>query len=349
MGNKIRVLLVDDSQLFREVAAKLISHDDNIEVVATAGDPYEARDRIIEYKPDVMVLDIEMPRMNGITFLEKLIPQFPLPVVVCSSTPAKAFSALEAGAVDYVCKPHITNSEELSQFARDLILHIKSANKATTVRCGNVVYNVMHFSESVKVSKNDAIIAIGGSTGATEAVPRILSGFGKDTPPVVVVVHMPENFTEIYAQRLRQQFPELDIEEAKHGARLYNGKVIIAAGKRHLRVYKDENGYYISSLAGAKVSGHCPSVDVLFDSVSKCAKKNAIAVLLTGMGSDGAKGLGQIRDSGGFTIAQDKESCVVYGMPQVAVENGAVDKQIELDKIADAVLDKIKVGDYGNN
>lgn len=349
MGSKIRVLLVDDSQLFREVAAKLISHDDNIEVVATAGDPYEARDKIIEYKPDVMVLDIEMPKMNGITFLEKLIPQFPIPVVICSSTPTKAFAALEAGAVDYVCKPHITSSDELNKFAQSMILHVKSANKATTVRCGKVVYNVMHYSEEKKTSKSDAIIAIGGSTGATEAVPRILKGFGRDTPPVVVVVHMPENFTGIYAQRLRQQFPELDIEEAKHAARLNMGKVIIAAGKKHMRVYKDEGGYYISSLGGTKVSGHCPSVDVLFESVAKCAKKNAIGVLLTGMGSDGAKGLGQIRDSGGFTIAQDKESCVVYGMPQVAMENGAVDKQITLDKIADAIMDKMKVSDHGNN
>lgn len=341
LKSKIRVLLVDDSQLFREVAAKLISHDDRIEVIATAGDPYEARDKIIEYKPDVMVLDIEMPKMNGIKFLEKLIPQFPLPVVICSSTPLNAFAALEAGAVDYVCKPHITSSDELNAFANELIVRIKSANSATTVRSGNVVYNVMH-RNNARLSKSETIIAIGGSTGATEAVPRILCGFDSNTPPVVVVVHMPENFTAIYAQRLRQQFPELDITEARHGEYIHKGSVSIAAGKRHLRVFKDENGYFITSLAGKKVSGHCPSVDVMFESVAACGKKNAVGVLLTGMGSDGANGLKAIMDNGGYTIAQDEESCVVYGMPRVALESGAVSKQIKLDKIAEEILRKVK-------
>ncbi len=340
-SSKIRVLLVDDSKLFREVAAKLISHDDRIEVIATAGDPYEARDKIIEYKPDVMVLDIEMPKMNGIRFLEQLIPQFPLPVVICSSTPLNAFAALEAGAVDYVCKPHITSSDELNAFAGELIVRIKSANAATTVRAGSVVYNVMH-RNPLKTAKNSRIIAIGGSTGATEAVPRILRGFNADTPPVVVVVHMPENFTAIYAQRLRQQFPELDIMEAKHGEYIHNGSVAIAAGKRHLKVFKDENGYFITSLAGKKVSGHCPSVDVMFESVAACGKKNALAVLLTGMGSDGANGLKMIKDAGGFTVVQDEESCVVYGMPRVALEKGAACKQVQLDSIAETLLRKIK-------
>ncbi len=349
MNGKIRVLLVDDSKLFREVATKLMSHDDMIEIVASAGDPYEARDKIIEYKPDVMVLDIEMPKMNGITFLEKLIPQFPIPVVVCSSTPVNAFAALEAGAVDYVRKPHIKTSDELYAFAQELNCRVKTANTAKSVRSGSIVYTIKHCSENITASQSDELIAIGGSTGATEAVPEILKGFGRNTPPVVVVVHMPESFTAIYAQRLYQQFPELEVEEARHGTYLKRGSVIVAAGKKHMRVFRDDKGYFVTSHSGEKVSGHCPSVDVLFESVAACAKSAAIAVLLTGMGSDGAAGLKHIRDSGGYTIGQDKESCVVYGMPQVAMENGAVIKQLPLEKIADEVNARLKVGEYENN
>ncbi len=337
MKDRIRVLVVDDSPLFREVAAKLMSHDERIEIVATAGDPYEARDKLLEYKPDVMVLDIEMPKMNGITFLEKLIPQFAIPVVICSSTPINAFAAIEAGAVDYVRKPLITNTEELNSFAQELNLRVKVASTAQTVRSKNVVYKVVAPSATPNKSTGDTLIAIGGSTGATEAVPVILSGINRNSPPIIVVVHMPENFTTIYAQRLRQQFPELDICEARNGMYLKNGSVTIAAGKRHMRAYHDDKGYFITSLMGEKVSGHCPSVDVLFESVAHCARENAIGIILTGMGSDGAKGLLAIKENGGYTIAQDKESCVVYGMPLVAIENGAVSKQVPLDMIAQEI------------
>lgn len=337
MKDRIRVLVVDDSPLFREVAAKLMSHDERIEIVATAGDPYEARDKLLEYKPDVMVLDIEMPKMNGITFLEKLIPQFAIPVVICSSTPINAFAAIEAGAVDYVRKPLITNTDELNSFAQELNLRVKVASTAQTVRSKNVVYKVVKQPLPTKDSTGDKLIAIGGSTGATEAVPVILSGITRNSPPVLVVVHMPENFTSIYAQRLRQQFPELDICEARNGMYLKNGSVTIAAGKRHMRAYHDDKGYFITSLMGEKVSGHCPSVDVMFESVAHCAKENAVGVILTGMGSDGAKGLLSIKENGGFTIAQDKESCVVYGMPLVALESGAVTKQLPLNKIAEEI------------
>lgn len=340
MKNRIRVLVVDDSPLFREVAAKLMSHDERIEIVATAGDPYEARDKLLEYKPDVMVLDIEMPKMNGITFLEKLIPQFPIPVVICSSTPINAFAAVEAGAVDYVRKPLITSTEELNAFAQELNLRVKVASTAQTVRSGNTVYKVVKQSNEQSADKSERLIAIGGSTGATEAVFEILKDFTRNSPPAVVVVHMPESFTSIYAQRLRQQFPELDIEEARNGMYLKNGSVTIAAGSRHMRVYKDDKGYYITSLMGEKVSGHCPSVDVMFESVANCAGENAIGVILTGMGSDGAKGLRQIRDYGGYTVGQDKDTSVVYGMPLVAFENGAVVRQLPLQKIGQDILSK---------
>ncbi len=340
MKNRIRVLVVDDSPLFREVAAKLMSHDERIEIVATAGDPYEARDKLLEYKPDVMVLDIEMPKMNGITFLEKLIPQFPLPVVICSSTPINAFAAVEAGAVDYVRKPLITSTEELNAFAQELNLRVKVASTAQTVRSGNTVYKVVKQSNEQSADKSERLIAIGGSTGATEAVPEILKSFTRNSPPAAVVVHMPESFTSIYAQRLRQQFPELDIEEARNGMYLRNGSVTIAAGSRHMRVYKDDKGYYITSLMGEKVSGHCPSVDVMFESVANCAGENAVGVILTGMGSDGAKGLRLIRDYGGYTVGQDKDTSIVYGMPLVAFENGAVVKQLPLQKIGQDILSK---------
>ncbi|MBP1572527.1 MAG: chemotaxis-specific protein-glutamate methyltransferase CheB [Oscillospiraceae bacterium] len=340
MKSKIRVLVVDDSPLFREVAAKLMSHDERIEIVATAGDPYEARDKLLEHKPDVMVLDIEMPKMNGITFLEKLIPQFPIPVVICSSTPINAFAAVEAGAVDYVRKPLITSTEELNSFAQELNLRVKVASTAQTIRSGNTIYKVMKQPEQQPNELGDRLIAIGGSTGATEAVPEILKDFTRNTAPVVVVVHMPENFTTIYAQRLRQQFPELIIEEARNGMYLKKGSVTIAAGNRHMRVYKDDKGYYITSLMGEKVSGHCPSVDVLFESVAASAGENAVAAILTGMGSDGAKGLRAIRDNGGYTIGQDKETSVVYGMPYVAFENGAVVKQLPLSKIGKEIISR---------
>lgn len=341
--NKIRVLVVDDSPVIRQTFQKLLEDDAEIEVVATAGDAYEARDAIVKLKPDVMTLDIEMPRMNGIQFLKKLIPQFPIPVVVCSSLPINTFEALEAGAVDYVKKPVITSSDSLKKFGEDLVNRVKTAVTAKVIKAGKHVYQVKDRRHERKIlNAENKLIAIGGSTGATEALPVIVSQFDENTPPCVVVIHMPEGFTKLYAQRLGASCPNSEVIEAKSGMYVKKGMVVIATGNKHMKVFKDKNGYFITCSSGKKVSGHCPSVDVMFDSVASCAKENACAVIMTGMGADGAKGLGHIKEAGGFTIGQDEESCLVYGMPKVAYTYGAVEVQAPLDEIADVIYQKLR-------
>ena len=341
--SKIRVLVVDDSPLIRQTFQKLLEVDDNIEVVATAGDAYEARDAIVKHKPDVMTLDIEMPRMNGIQFLKKLIPQFPLPVIVCSSLPINTFDALEAGAVDYVRKPVITSTDSLKKFGEDLVGRVKVAVTAKVIKAGKYVFQVKERkNEKAPINVEGKLIAIGGSTGATEALPVIVSQFDENTPPCVVVIHMPEGFTNLYAQRLGASCPGVKVMEAKSGMYVKKGMVVIAPGNKHLKVFKDSNGYFITCSSGKKVSGHCPSVDVMFESVATCAKNNAYAAILTGMGADGAKGLLSIRNSGGFTVGQDEESCLVYGMPKVAYTYGAVEVQAKLEDIAEVIYNKLR-------
>lgn len=344
MNNKIRALVVDDSPLIRQTFTKLLERDGEIEVVATAGDAYEARDAIVKLRPDVVTLDIEMPRMNGIQFLKKLIPQFPIPVIVCSSLPINTFEALEAGAVDYVRKPVITSSESLNKFGEDLCARVKVAVTARVIKAGKYVYHVKERKRTAgeKISAEGKIIAIGGSTGATEALPVVVSQFDENTPPCVVVLHMPEGFTNLYAQRLAQNCPGVHVMEAKPGMYVKKGMVVIAAGNKHMRVFKDSSGYFITCDGGKKVSGHCPSVDVMFESVAQCAKANAFGVILTGMGADGAKGLASIRSAGGFTIGQNEESCLVYGMPKVAYSYGGVCVQASLEDIADIIYNKLK-------
>ncbi|MBE6836923.1 MAG: chemotaxis-specific protein-glutamate methyltransferase CheB [Ruminococcus sp.] len=340
--SKIRVLIVDDSPLIRQTFQKLLEADESIEVIATAGDAYEARDAIVKYKPDVMTLDIEMPRMNGIQFLKKLIPQFPLPVIVCSSLPINTFDALEAGAVDYVRKPVITSTESLKRFGEDLVSRVKVAVTAKVIKAGKYVFQVKERKHEKPINVEDKIIAIGGSTGATEALPVIVSQFDENTPPCVVVIHMPEGFTNLYAQRLEASCPGVKVMEAKSGMYVKKGMVVIAQGNKHMKVFKDSNGYFITCSSGKRVSGHCPSVDVMFESVAGCAKGNAYAAILTGMGSDGARGLLSIRNNGGFTVGQDEESCLVYGMPKVAFTGGAVCVQAKLEDIADVIYNKLR-------
>ncbi len=340
--DKIRVLVVDDSPLIRQTFQKLLEGDENIEVVATAGDAYEARDAIVKFKPDVMTLDIEMPRMNGIQFLKKLIPQFPIPVVVVSSLPISTFDALEAGAVDYIKKPVITSADSLQKFGDDLICRVKTAVTAKVIRAGKCVYQVKERSHDKRIHNAEGkIIAIGGSTGATEALPVIVSQFDENTPPCVIVIHMPEGFTKLYAQRLASACPHSQVVEAKSGMYVKKGMVVIATGNKHMKVFRDKSGYFITCSSGKKVSGHCPSVDVMFESVSICAKENACGVILTGMGSDGARGLGLIKDAGGFTVGQDEETSLVYGMPKVALAYGAVQVQAGLEEIADVIFHKL--------
>jgi len=335
---KIRVLVVDDSRFFREVLEKGINSDPSLTVVAQAGDPYEARDAIIKYRPDVMVLDIEMPRMNGIDFLRKLMPQYPVATVMVSAFESKGPEAKMAGAVDFAVKPKNGSQGQLEEFIKtELNTKIKLASTVKVGSFKHLAYNNSNFS-ATHLSNNskddiDMIVAIGASTGGTEALAKVISGFGPDIPGTVVVQHMPPGFTAMYAERLNNQ-SRVYVKEAKTGDILEKGMVLIAPGDAHLRVTKVNGVYRAECKTEARVSGHCPSVDVLFQSVAKAAGNKAIGVILTGMGADGAKGLLQMRRAGAETIGQDEASCVVYGMPKVAYEIGAVKYQMGLDNIA---------------
>ncbi|HEX9062166.1 MAG TPA: chemotaxis response regulator protein-glutamate methylesterase [Clostridia bacterium] len=335
MHRKIKVLIVDDSMVFREFLAKGISKDNMIEVVATASDPYSARDKILEFEPDVMTLDVEMPRMNGIEFLKRLLPQYTIPVVVVSSVSENVFDALNAGAVDFVTKTDLTgkNAEGL---INELITKIKIASVAK-VSMGKS--NVMQAGNTQKLCKGcgETVIAIGASTGGTEATYSILKNLPGDMPGIVVVQHMPPVFTRMYAERLNTSC-RLEVREAKDGDRLSPGKVFIAAGDYHMRIKKAGGSYLIESAKGEKVNGHCPSVDVLFDSVAQYAGGNSIGIILTGMGRDGASGLLKMRKKGARTIGQDEASSVVYGMPKVAYDIGAVERQVTLNNIHQVLI-----------
>ena len=329
----IRVLIVEDSIVFRELLVQNLKRDPAIQVVATAKDPYEARDAIIQYKPDVMTLDVELPRMNGIDFLRKLMPQYPLPVVVISSLSDKVFDALNAGAVDFVAKPAISNRAQLEDFIRnELMVQIKIAS---TAKISNIKKNVM-MSEQQYLSpkgKNN-IIAIGASTGGTEAIFSVVKDFGTDIPGVVVTQHMPPGFTSMYAKRLNDQC-RIKVKEAQTGDVVLPGHLLLApGGDMHMHLVKVNGTYQVECKKGPKVNGHCPSVDVLFESVAKTAGANAVGIILTGMGGDGAKGLLAMRKAGAKTIGQDESTCVVYGMPKVAYDLGAVQYQEKLNDIA---------------
>lgn len=330
---RIRVLVVDDSMFFRELLIKTLSKDPALEIVAGARDAFEARDAIIKYRPDVMTLDVEMPRMSGIEFLRKLMPQYPMPVVMISSLSDKVFDALNAGAVDFMAKPAYRDRKMLEEFIlKELPVKIKIAS---TAKIGNLKKTIAPAcGASMSVENKDLIVAIGASTGGTEAIATIIKDFDTDIPGVVVVQHMPAGFTEMYAKRLNDQCRVL-VREAKHGDKVVQGQVLIApGGDSQMRVVKVNGSYQIDLKPGPKVSGHCPSVDVMFESVAQCAKDRALGIILTGMGGDGAKGLLAMHKAGARTIGQDEASCVVYGMPRVAYELGAVETQEKLTDIA---------------
>ena len=394
MMKRIKLLVVDDSILFREVLARYINQDDMIEVVGKAGDAYSARDMIIQYEPDVMTLDLEMPRMDGIAFLKKLLPQYYISTIAVSGSEERKDACIEAGAVEFLAKPHTRTSSEMATFAAELCRAIRRAykhanpnatissepsfaaktapkssssvitNAANTVQFAQKAKEqVSHAKNSIfasnvrkevnenpalsnnyvkhtKLKKSEAIIALGASTGGTEALEQVIRLFPEDTPPVIVVQHMPAGFTKLYADRLNHSC-KMEVKEAVDGERLRRGLVIVGAGEHHLRLCKDRQGYYVSSKPGEKVSGHCPSVDVMFTSVAEVAGPLSIGAILTGMGKDGAEGLLKMRQAGAFTIGQDKETCVVYGMPMEAYNIGAVEVQAPLYKISDLILNNL--------
>ncbi|MCI8521947.1 MAG: chemotaxis response regulator protein-glutamate methylesterase [Lachnospiraceae bacterium] len=332
----IRVLVVDDSIMFRNMLVQGLNADPNIEVVAEAEDAYAARDAIIKFKPDVMTLDVELPRMNGIEFLRRLMPQYPIPVVMISALNNKVFDALEAGAVDFVNKPSNLNRAQLNDFlAQELATKVKIASTAKVGRLKRV--DPVTVSTGIAtVGSKDSIVAIGASTGGTEAIYEVVKGFKRDIPGVVIVQHMPPGFTKMYAERLNNQC-EVAVKEAQTGDRVLPGQVLIAPGDKHMRLVKVAGAYQVECNGTDRVNGHCPSVEVLFNSVAKVAGKNAIGVILTGMGGDGAKGLLAMKNAGAQTIGQDEASCVVYGMPKVAYDIGAVQYRMTLTAIAGKV------------
>ncbi|MEG0962321.1 MAG: chemotaxis response regulator protein-glutamate methylesterase [Lachnospiraceae bacterium] len=329
---KIKVLVVDDSIVFRNLLVNGLNEDSKIEVVAQAGNAYAARDAILKYHPDIMTLDIEMPGMNGIEFLKKLIPQYPIPVVMVSALDKKVFDAMAAGAIDFVYKPSAMDHKAIQEFIRkELAVKVKIASTVTA--------NKLKHQSSVKVNalsgvdSGERIIAIGASTGGTEAICEVLKQFGKDIPGVVVVQHMPPGFTKMYAQRLNEQC-QVEVKEAETGDKVEAGKVLLAPGDRQMRLIKINETYQVECRIGEKVNGHCPSVDVLFQSVARAAGNIAIGVILTGMGGDGAKGLLEMREAGACTIGQNESSCIIYGMPKIAYDIGAVQYQMDLSAVA---------------
>lgn len=334
---KIRVLIVDDSMLFRKTLEQGLSQDPRIEVIGSAVDPMDAMNKINQLQPDVVTMDVEMPKMNGIDFIKRLIPIHPIPVVVVSSLPLNVLDALSAGAVDFVKKPAVKSPNDVKNFINDLSLKIKIASTARVRRPAAAPTPHPLSLSSLSASADNTIIAIGASTGGTEAILSVVRDLPASTPGIIVVQHMPPVFTNMYAQRLNR-ICKMNVKEAANNDRIERGRILIAAGEYHLRLARDARGYYVKSEQGPKVSGHCPSVDVMFESVASVAGRNAVGVILTGMGQDGANGLLKMRQSGAHTIGQDKESCVVYGMPMVAFQLGGVVRQLPLDKISDEII-----------
>lgn len=338
---KISVFIVDDSVLFRNILSVFLHQDNDLHVLGSEGDPLVALETVQSIKPDVIVLDVEMPKISGVEFLKRLMPIMPIPVVVVTAMPMEAIGALEAGAVEFVRKPDARGADRMKVFTEELKVAIKIAAKSE-VKHLRLATNRPVLPKTINGNiRTDRILAIGASTGGTDAIKAVVEDMPKDSPPMVIVIHMPPKFTQMYAERLNR-LCKIEVREAQDGDRLKPGLALVGAGGLQLRIAKDNKGYYVTCIEGEKVSGHCPSVDVLFTSVAEVAKDKAVGVILTGMGRDGADGLLKMRKQGAYTIGQDKESCVVYGMPMVAFNIGAVEKQCSLEEISTEICSYLK-------
>jgi two-component system chemotaxis response regulator CheB len=336
-----RVLIVDDSSLMRNLLTAVLSDDPEIEVVGTASDPFVARDRIKELNPDVITLDVEMPRMDGVTFLRKIMTLRPTPVVMVSSlTQAGAditLEALEIGAVDFVAKPVADITHAMEALTAEICAKVKTAARTRVkARPETVVKRVV--SRKRMIDPSSKLIAIGASTGGVEALKSLLMDLVPDGPPILITQHMPERFTAAFASRLNRECP-MRVFEAANGQRIEPGAAYIAPGNKHLELMRDGTHYACRLTDDPPVSGHRPSVDVLFRSVARIAGPRTIAAILTGMGKDGAEGMLELRNANAVTLGQDESTSLVYGMPRVAFERGAVMRQYPLDELADAILD----------
>lgn len=340
---KIKVLVVDDSALVRDILAQGLAMDPAIEVVGVASDPFIARDKIVRLKPDVLTLDVEMPRMDGLEFLRHLMPQYPLPVIIVSALTRKGaaitLAALEAGAVDVVTKPSTDIARSLNVMLGDLRNKVKIAASANVSawRANQKSSIPVRTDSQALAESTDKVIAVGASTGGTEAIRKILQSFPTTIPGVVVVQHMPVEFTRHFADSLND-LCAMEVKEAKTGDRVLPGRALIAPGDRHMTVRRSGGTYLVNCQPGEKVCGHCPSVEVLFQSVAKYVGANAIGLMLTGMGSDGANGMLAMRQAGARTIAQDETTSVVFGMPKVAYERGGAEYLLPLGVIPLTVM-----------
>jgi len=342
----IRVLVVDDSAVMRQVLTEILSQDGEIEVVGTASDPYNAREKILRLNPDVLTLDVEMPRMDGLTFLEKLMRAHPMPVLMVSSLTQKdcdtTVRALELGAIDYVTKPQLDVRSGTLEQADEIVSKVKIAAQAHVRRRTATSGRIAAARPAAKLPAigfrtTHKVIAVGASTGGTEALVRFLEPMPADSPGIVIVQHMPAGFTTSFAARL-DSVCRVRVREAQNGDRILAGHVLLAPGNFHVEVARSGVEISVKVFQGEPVNRHRPSVDVLFHSCAGVLGANAVGVILTGMGADGAHGLLEMRQAGAQTIAQDEESCVVFGMPREAIELGAAEKILGLDDIPSAAL-----------
>lgn len=344
----IKVLVIDDSALIRSLLSEIINKQPDMEVVGTASDPLAAREKIKALNPDVLTLDVEMPKMDGLVFLEKLMRLRPMPVVMVSSLTEKSSAitlhALELGAIDFVTKPKIDIRNGLQEYAEELTGKIRCAAKArlhgtTTLRHTPNAVERKNTADAVLPSRacayatTEKIILLGASTGGTEALKELLKDMPPDCPGILITQHMPEAFTKTFAKRL-DSLCRIAVKEAEHGERVLPGHAYLAPGNRHLLLNRSGANYITELSDGPPVSRHRPSVDVLFRSAANCAGKNAIGVIMTGMGDDGAAGMLEMHQSGAHTLAQDEQSCVVFGMPKEAIARGGVDEVAPLHELS---------------
>lgn len=359
--DKVKVLIVDDSALVRQTLVSILETDPMIEIIGVAADPFIAVERIKECKPDVITLDIEMPRMDGLTFLKKLMSQHPIPVVVISTLTEKgtdsALLALEYGAVEVIAKPKVNTKALLEQSTIELCGKVRAAAQALIRKKSNLGSDLTSNGVEPKLSADaiiskakyasmiqttESVIAIGASTGGTEALRVVLEEFPADSPGIVVVQHMPEMFTKQFAKRLND-LCKVTVKEAENGDKVIRGQVLIAPGGKHMLVKRSGAMYHVEIMDGPLVNRHRPSVDVLFRSVARFAGKNAVGAILTGMGDDGAVGMLEMKEAGAYTVAQDEKTCVVFGMPKEAIKRGGVEKVVPLSEVTKTLLSKVKV------
>ena len=355
MLKKIRVLVIDDSAVVRQTLEEVLNSDREIEVMATAADPFIAADKIRREIPDVITLDVEMPRMDGITFLQKIMTQHPMPVVICSSLTDEgsetALKALEYGAIEIIQKPRVGTKQFLEESKVRICDAVKAAAQAK-----HKLNKIPHLDRPIPpkltadailakkgtqseamLRTTDKVVAVGASTGGTEALSDFLQAMPLDSPGIVIVQHMPENFTKAFSTRL-DNICRISVKEAENNDTVLRGRALIAPGNHHLLLKRSGARYYVEIKDGPLVSRHRPSVDVLFRSAARYAGKNAVGVIMTGMGDDGARGMLEMKEAGAFNIAQDEDSCVVFGMPKKAIELNAVDRVLPLSAIPAAVI-----------